>query len=495
MGRQGTTTARNAVVIRERAPVRLLQRECSCGQHTPGGGECEDCKKRKHVMFQRKGTAHAAPTAAPPAVIEAIRGPGRPLERESLEFFGGRFDRDLSGVRVHTGTVAADSARTVDALAYTVGNNIVFGHGQYAPHAEAGRRLLAHELAHTIQQGSAGAAGKQPLFVSSPGDSSEMEAERAADAVMQGEQTGILGAGGPRVARQSAQGHTPAPRHPAHHAHPSRPDQEGEVGIRGKTMGVYSTMLDRRPAKSGQPCRLTLTVMVHFTPQGPWPHGSFAKWQQDLIRVVTNRWSFRFMLAPTQACPGEPCRTSTAILRVVPTATTSSTVENVTVHYVKPKHARSNLNKLYESDIDRKGTDQRTGQVVATHEAGHWLGLTHIHCRSGADKCYGVTEEERADIMGVGEIVSARDYAPFADAMTRITHCPWNPVEHGKNQLFGTSLTGPLALFLGAAAGLAGGLLLGGPTLIGEVGVGLVFGGVGAIAGAGIGSELNKVTR
>jgi hypothetical protein len=66
---------------------------------------------------------------------------------------------DFSQVRIHSDSHAAASARAVNARAYTVGQDIVFGDQQYAPHTSAGRRLLAHELTHTVQQtGSSGAA-------------------------------------------------------------------------------------------------------------------------------------------------------------------------------------------------------------------------------------------------------------------------------------------------------------------------------------------------
>ncbi|UVT17581.1 MAG: DUF4157 domain-containing protein [Nitrospira sp.] len=77
---------------------------------------------------------------------------GRPLDLSLQYDMGQRFGYDFSSVRVHTGTVAEQSARDVSAHAYTVGNNIVFGQGQFAPETQAGRRLLAHELAHVIQQ-------------------------------------------------------------------------------------------------------------------------------------------------------------------------------------------------------------------------------------------------------------------------------------------------------------------------------------------------------
>lgn len=95
---------------------------------------------------------------APPVVAETLATPGQPLSPGVSRWLGDRFGLDLSQIRVHADSRAAASARAVEARAYTVGRDIVFGRGQFAPESTAGRRLLAHEVAHTIQQGAHGAA-------------------------------------------------------------------------------------------------------------------------------------------------------------------------------------------------------------------------------------------------------------------------------------------------------------------------------------------------
>jgi hypothetical protein len=82
-------------------------------------------------------------------------GPGQPLDDDTRAFFEPRFGYDFSQVRLHTDAQAAESAKTIGALAYTAGRNVVFGASQYAPQRDPGMRLLAHELAHVIQQGAA----------------------------------------------------------------------------------------------------------------------------------------------------------------------------------------------------------------------------------------------------------------------------------------------------------------------------------------------------
>jgi hypothetical protein len=73
----------------------------------------------------------------------------------SRKFFEPRFGHDFSNVKLHTDPDAAESAQSINALAYTSGNNIVFNTGQYSPGSESGKKLMAHELTHVVQQGGA----------------------------------------------------------------------------------------------------------------------------------------------------------------------------------------------------------------------------------------------------------------------------------------------------------------------------------------------------
>jgi hypothetical protein len=84
--------------------------------------------------------------------INAMRGTGTPLPASERAFFEPRFGADLSQVRVHTDSRAAQLSQAVSAKAFTVGQDVAFGPGQYSPNTSAGRKLLAHELTHTLQQ-------------------------------------------------------------------------------------------------------------------------------------------------------------------------------------------------------------------------------------------------------------------------------------------------------------------------------------------------------
>jgi uncharacterized protein DUF4157 len=127
------------------AAAGTLQRKCT---------ECKEEEEEEHRLSRKEAGngASLGGTAAPPIVQQALRTPGQPLDAAARSFMERRFGRRFGNVRVHAEKRAVESARAVGALAYTVGQNIVFGAGQYQPSSASGRRLLAHELAHVVQQ-------------------------------------------------------------------------------------------------------------------------------------------------------------------------------------------------------------------------------------------------------------------------------------------------------------------------------------------------------
>lgn len=129
---------------------------CSC---SPGEEMCEECQQKQSLpAINRHASAPSAPDHVPRIVGDVLRSSGHPLDSATRAFFEPRFARDLSDVRVHTSADAADSARSINAHAYTLGSDIVFNSGQYSPDTTSGRTLLAHELAHVVHQQSTGTA-------------------------------------------------------------------------------------------------------------------------------------------------------------------------------------------------------------------------------------------------------------------------------------------------------------------------------------------------
>lgn len=132
----------------------VLQRKCA---------PCEDEASASTIRREADGGAAAAPDTAHAA--RAAQQGGAPLSASQRAFFEPRLGRDLGHVRLHTGGTAAAGAQAVQARAYTLGRDIVFGAGEYAPHTPAGQRLLAHELVHVLQQGGAPQAVQRTLKV------------------------------------------------------------------------------------------------------------------------------------------------------------------------------------------------------------------------------------------------------------------------------------------------------------------------------------------
>lgn len=157
------------------ARSRLLQRKCACGGAPGVDGQCTDCRG-KRLGLQRQAVSAAGPATAPPIVHEVLRSPGQALDVGTRALMEPRFGYDFSRVRVHSDARAAESALAVNALAYTVGRDVVFGGGQYAPDTAVGQRLLAHELTHVVQQQGA-AYGPEPIQMELDPGAWEAEAE------------------------------------------------------------------------------------------------------------------------------------------------------------------------------------------------------------------------------------------------------------------------------------------------------------------------------
>lgn len=177
-------------------PGLLLQRKCACGSAQRSlAGVCEECKSRQGLqaklsigasndpleqeadrvadqvlaapaspavgttapLIQRYATQPSAHSDAVPSSVDSVlASAGKPLDAALQQDMGQRFHYNFSQVKIHTGPAADQSADEVNAKAYTVGNNVVFGAGKFAPGTQAGRKLIAHELTHVVQQSGPG---------------------------------------------------------------------------------------------------------------------------------------------------------------------------------------------------------------------------------------------------------------------------------------------------------------------------------------------------
>ncbi|MDT5271231.1 MAG: hypothetical protein QOH49_3417 [Acidobacteriota bacterium] len=203
----------------------LLQRHCACGSgKSAASDDCDDCSRRK---LSRSASGQAAsPVVTPPVVGEVLNEPGHPLDDSTRAYMEPRLGHDFSKVRIHADERASESARSVGALAYTVGNDVVFNAGQFAPQTRSGLHLLAHELAHVVQQ--QGGGGAEPVASASP--EQEHEASVVADAVTS---SGRLVApalrSGPVLAKESDGESPPPPSTSAEPMNTATAEREREV--------------------------------------------------------------------------------------------------------------------------------------------------------------------------------------------------------------------------------------------------------------------------
>lgn len=175
-----------------------LRRACSCG------GRCEACDARSGDLRVSRPNASFAKHGdyLPPIVQETLSSPGRPLDSATRAFVEPRFGHDFSNVSVHAGAKATESARAINAAAYTVGNHIVLGSPRSAGDAHGGFHSLAHELAHVVQQRRGG-----PFSPRAGSGSLEQAADAAASTLTAGEgPVHVSGACAPGLARQPETG-------------------------------------------------------------------------------------------------------------------------------------------------------------------------------------------------------------------------------------------------------------------------------------------------
>ncbi|HEY6352711.1 MAG TPA: DUF4157 domain-containing protein [Candidatus Angelobacter sp.] len=168
------------------SPQRL-SRKCACG------GEAEYQQEENRVAA-RESASGSGPATSHDALEQVLRSPGQPLDAGTRAFFEPRFGHDFSNVRVHTDSVAGESALAINAHAFTTGSNVAFAPGKFNPHDSAGRQLLAHELTHTIQQGAVKSLGANARQSEVSGSKSDIvQRQDAGGGASGGQGPGLLG--------------------------------------------------------------------------------------------------------------------------------------------------------------------------------------------------------------------------------------------------------------------------------------------------------------
>lgn len=329
---------------------------------------------RAPERLQREASdAGALAPQADAAVQATLAGAGAPLDTRTRGFMESRFGHDFGRVRIHADSAAAASAQAVHAHAYTLGRDIVFGAGQYAPSTGTGQRLLAHELAHVVQQQ---AAPQQGTLMRAPDAKSALVRRFYYDSTQFGGRfDGVVDAAnhramllmrlkltdmGPPEGKQERISHFGA--------------RAGAV-IEKTWSGVYAL----QSVCQGDLEKFEAQVRVAITDDAP--HHEINLWTNQGERSKSTEWQQGDTEAKERTTP-------------------------VLVDLKQPPSQKNLRMATFE-------------QTPVAHEFGHLTGLKHVVCDSNADRCYGVTAEQKMDIMGYGSMVSPRDYAPFQQIMQR----------------------------------------------------------------------------
>lgn len=138
----------------EREADRVAEKVMRCKDPLSCGGICGGCwAGNEEVVRRREDDSHGSPPATAGADILGRLGAGRPLDAETRGYFETRLHHDFADTRIHAGDAAAAAAASINARAFSLGREIVFGRGQYSPYTAEGKKLLAHELVHGMQAG------------------------------------------------------------------------------------------------------------------------------------------------------------------------------------------------------------------------------------------------------------------------------------------------------------------------------------------------------
>nr|WP_320191455.1 DUF4157 domain-containing protein [uncultured Desulfobacter sp.] len=369
-----------------RMPEPQVQRKCSAQG-------CKDEDDEKKPLQTKPASAGEAGAQVDHPLIRSVQAsPGQPLDATTRSFMEPRFGQDFSGVRVHTDRLAAESARAVNARAYTVGRDVVFGEGQYAPGYEEGRRLIAHELVHVGQQADV-LCGKTRLF--------------------------------------------------------RQPVQSGkEIGTFEYDRTNFSDMFDGEVDTRNHSVTLTMRLAINDAVAGDAEEVKNRRVREFFVKarsVIEQAWG------GTSYALKSSCMADIYIVKVQVLLDYATPHQTITLWNDLGERSKSNNWQLSDTQIRRRTSpvlidpskplskeniqDVEFSQITVVHEFGHLMGLQHPICKGGDTRCYGITFEQKNDVMGYGSQITTRDLAPFIRIMERYgrDHVPqicntWVPV-------------------------------------------------------------------
>ncbi len=429
-------------------------------------------------LVQMKTSSQERGTQTSPWIEQQIntqRGSGQSLPTETRTFMEGGIGAGFENVKVHTNSTAVQMNRELGARAFTVGNDIFFNSNQYSPETGEGKRLLAHELTHTVQQGASNNHKVQRDFALAPPNANpvmeELSESEIRDAIRYNErrfqnvdelllirdvlglshdeyaidedfvravarwqaennqeQDGKLGANtlNPLIQEYEAEGLT---------------DEAALLRIRTRASDWRRNFQSKFNAElDHQDALLTLHVKIkfNFRPAGTYPdfNGTMIPspgwtttdrntWQSGFISNIQNRWSWKYGLIPSAARSDNYLDHYNVRVRLRPVTSgehhTVNVVNVATGTFFRSSAAVGSAS-LDSGDINNRNMGGGRMQRGVEHEFGHMMGLNHP---GGAGSGPATYAADPGSIMGSGNTVRSSNYQPFVDAIRAITGIGW----------------------------------------------------------------------
>jgi hypothetical protein len=372
--------------------------------------KCQHCEEEEKKLHRKEANSNETTAdASTENYISSLNGKGRSLTPDERNFFEPRMGYDFSNIQLHTNSEANQSAKSINALAYTHSNHIVFGSNQYQPNSESGQRLMAHELTHVVQQKN------QDNYLQRATTTGDTSSTKAYDI-----------------------------------------NSEGVQDVSSRSTGFAKLQMAYDDASKNFTCTFPLTWIF---PHG-WDDTKRSGYVTDFEAVIKKIWEGVFWLQETKGAKrtanvvmafdekviaqgademAEARELSSAlsarstwtmdVRNINVRANVSGTTVQLDENANKPQSRKGSALMNNASFVVHDGNENKTfTQTTSAHEFGHMIGLGDEYLDDSGTPVSQLSAGRahiNNRIMNVGENVTKDAYQPFADWISGLTKSQW----------------------------------------------------------------------